>query len=287
YNKTGTGVIVKRSGRPQKFSKRDQRTVVRNFREQPFASFVEHTIKLKDAGINTHPQTLLIYARRNGFGSYTPASLPMLKPSQIKKRLAWAREKVNWTPEQWRSAIWSDESRFNVNGSDGRIRVIHKEGGRFSPDHFLKTVKFGNGSIMIWGCFWAGGLGPIAIMKGSVNQDVYVDCLSNHFLPWLLNLSLEHSKEFIFQEDGASSHTGKYATWYKQRCQIQGFDFWAPQSPDLNHIEHVWAYHERRIETRRHQLKNVDQLETCLRNKWYAIPQSSFLETLVDNMPSR
>ncbi|CEP09622.1 hypothetical protein, partial, partial [Parasitella parasitica] len=112
YNKTGTGMIVKRSGRPLKLSERDQRTVVRNFREQPFVSFVEHTIKLKDAGINIHPQTLSTYASRNGFGSYIPASLTMLKPSQIKKRLAWARDKVNWTPEQWRSVIWSDESKF-------------------------------------------------------------------------------------------------------------------------------------------------------------------------------
>ncbi|CEP17364.1 hypothetical protein [Parasitella parasitica] len=91
YNKTGTGVIVKRSERPLKLSEREQRTVVRNFREQQFVSFVEHTIQLKDAGINIHPQTLSIYARRNGFGSYTSASLPILKPSQIKKRFTWAR----------------------------------------------------------------------------------------------------------------------------------------------------------------------------------------------------
>ncbi|CEP07624.1 hypothetical protein, partial, partial [Parasitella parasitica] len=172
-------------------------------------------------------------------------------------------------------------------GSDGRIRVIRKEGERFSPDHFYKIVKFGNGSIMIWRCSWALGFGPIIItMKGSVDQDVYVDCLSNYSLPWLQSLSLEHSKEFISQEDGASCHSGKYATWYKQRCQIQGFDSWSSQSPNLNLIKHVWAYRERRIETRSHELKNVDQLETCLCTEWYAKPQS-FLETLVDSVTSR
>ncbi|CEP19520.1 hypothetical protein [Parasitella parasitica] len=62
YNKTGTVVIVKRSGRPLKSSERDQRTVVRNFREKPFVSFVKHTTKLKDAGINTS-QTSSIHAR--------------------------------------------------------------------------------------------------------------------------------------------------------------------------------------------------------------------------------
>ncbi|CAO3613064.1 unnamed protein product [Mucor fragilis] len=91
----GTGVIQKRSGRPQKLSERDQPALVYNFRKQPFVSFVEHAANRKDAGINVHPQALSIYARRNGFGSYMPASVPMLQPSHIKNRLAWARDKVN------------------------------------------------------------------------------------------------------------------------------------------------------------------------------------------------
>ncbi|KAI8391681.1 uncharacterized protein BYT42DRAFT_629532 [Radiomyces spectabilis] len=33
--------------------------------------------------------------------------------------------------EQWRSVIWSDESRFRMNGNDGCIRVIRKANERY------------------------------------------------------------------------------------------------------------------------------------------------------------
>lgn len=153
WKKTGTGVIKTRSGRPQKLSERDQRTVVRSFREEPFIPFVAHNEKLKAAGINIHPQTLIKYAAMNGFGSYSPAYVPKLTPNHMKRRLLWAKEKVNWTPEQWANVIWSDESKFNVQGSDGRVRVIRKEGERYHPDLVKQTVKFGNGSVMIWGVY--------------------------------------------------------------------------------------------------------------------------------------
>ncbi|KAF1797684.1 hypothetical protein FB192DRAFT_1263994, partial [Mucor lusitanicus] len=52
----------------------------------------------------------------------------------------------------------------------------------------------GSGSVMIWGCFWEGGLGPLVVMKGSINQEGYISCLSNHFLPWLQDLSEQESR---------------------------------------------------------------------------------------------
>lgn len=123
-------------------------------------------------------------------------------------------------------------------------------------------------------------------MKGKINQEAYISCLSNHFLPWLEKITSEESRNFIFQEDGASCHTGGYASWFKKRCEIDGFDFWPTQSPDLDPIEHVWAYLEMCIEGRRHYIKNINQLEAILRDEWYSIP-SSFLENLVGSMNSR
>jgi len=114
FKKTGTGVSKKRTGRPKKLTARDRRTICRRFRKEPFVPFTAHNQQLKLAGINIHKQTLSKYAKDEGFRSYTPASVPMLSTVNKKKRLAWAKEKVNWTLEQWMNVIWSDESRFNV-----------------------------------------------------------------------------------------------------------------------------------------------------------------------------
>ena len=72
----------------------------------------------------------------------------------------------------------------------------------------------GKGSIMIWGCFWAGGFGPLAFVDGSVDQDAYINILARKFMPWFIDMNQKEDQSFILQEDGATCHTGEYATWW-------------------------------------------------------------------------
>ncbi|KAG1050385.1 hypothetical protein G6F43_007330 [Rhizopus delemar] len=64
-------------------------------------------------------------------------------------------------------------------------------------------------------------------------------------------------RDFIFQEDGASCHTGDYARWWKEPHQIRGFEYWPAQSPDLSPIER-----------KRSSVKNLEQLKVALREEW-------------------
>ncbi|KAG2191075.1 hypothetical protein INT47_011679 [Mucor saturninus] len=212
WKETGIGVSETRKGKQLKLPERDQRAVVCSSREGPFMPFTAHKEKLNTAGVDIHRQTLSKYAIIKGFGSYSTAYVPTLTPRHMQRRLTWVKYKVKRTPEMWEDVIWSDESKFNAEVSDGRVRVIRKEGESYHPDIVKWTVKFGNGSVMIWGCFWVVGLGPLVVMKGIINQEAYIDCLSNHFLPWLNNITAETSKNFILQEDGASCHAGSYAS---------------------------------------------------------------------------
>lgn len=83
---TGTGLIKKRAGRALKLSERDQRAMVESFREEPFLSFVGHNRKLKAAGIDINIKTLIAYAARHSYGSYSPAYVPKLTPKHMEKR---------------------------------------------------------------------------------------------------------------------------------------------------------------------------------------------------------
>ncbi|OAD65669.1 hypothetical protein PHYBLDRAFT_119888, partial [Phycomyces blakesleeanus NRRL 1555(-)] len=118
-----------------------------------------------------------------------------------------------------------DESMFMVKGNDSDASVICKTRERFQQRHIFPTVKFGKGSVTVCGCFWTGGSRPLVALEGSVNKDVYVDCLSNDFDPWYQKLNEEHDTFFTFQEDGASCHTGSYTTWWKSHWQIKQFDY--------------------------------------------------------------
>lgn len=69
WKKTGSGRINKRPGRPLKLSARDQRAIVRSFKEDPFLKLADRCEKLKTAGINVHTHTLRTYATKNGFVS--------------------------------------------------------------------------------------------------------------------------------------------------------------------------------------------------------------------------
>ncbi|KAG2192872.1 hypothetical protein INT47_006044 [Mucor saturninus] len=120
WKETGIGISETRKGRLPKLSERDQRAVVRSFMEEPFMPFVAPKEELKTAGVDIHRQTLSKYAAINGFGSYSPAYIPKLTPRHMQRRLTWAKDKVKWTPERWENVIWSDESKFNVQDSDGR-----------------------------------------------------------------------------------------------------------------------------------------------------------------------
>ena len=51
-----------------------------------------------------------------------------LEPHHAKSRLQWAEVHQHWTIEDWKRVIWSDETKINRIGSDGRKWVWKKQG---------------------------------------------------------------------------------------------------------------------------------------------------------------
>ncbi|KAG1600267.1 hypothetical protein G6F47_004757 [Rhizopus delemar] len=240
-------------------------------------------------GLNksTHRNPLRSYVDRLDFKSYRAAHKPRLTARHRKSRLRWAKEHLNWTEDQWRSVVWSDESRFCVEGSKRGKRVLRKEGERYDKRDIISTAKWGGGGAMVWGGFWGGDFGPLEIIDtSSVGQEIYINILANRFHHWFTNVTAHQERDFIFQEDGASCHTGGYARWWKETHQIRGFEQVSAQSPDLSPIEHVWNALERRIERKRSSIKNLEQLKVALREEWERM-DDEFADRLVRSMKRR
>ena len=57
------------------------------------------------------------------------------------KRFQFAREHKDWTLEQWKKVMWSDESRFTLFQSDGRIRVRREADEVMHPSCLVPSVN--------------------------------------------------------------------------------------------------------------------------------------------------
>ncbi|KAG1136097.1 hypothetical protein G6F37_012279 [Rhizopus arrhizus] len=162
----------------------------------PFASYKEINMELAKPDVSVCIETLLSYADRLDFKSYIAAHKPKSTARHRKSRLRWAKEHLNWTEDQWRNIVWSYELRFCMESSKRGKRYPQSSGGW-------------NGAMV-----WEGGFEPLEIIEaGSVDQETYINILTNRLHPWFTNVTLHQERDFIFQEDGASCHTGGYARW--------------------------------------------------------------------------
>ena len=81
--------------------------------------------------------------------------------------------------------MWSDETKINRFGSDGRkwCWKTAKEG--LLPRHVQPTLKFGGGSIMVWGCMTAKGVGYMAKIDNGLDADLYCEILKTDLMETL------------------------------------------------------------------------------------------------------
>ena len=81
--------------------------------------------------------------------------------------------------EGWKRVIWSDETKINRLVSDGREWVWKKTGKQLSERHVQETMKFGGGSLMMWGCMTAQVVGFACKIDGGMDATLYTNILQD------------------------------------------------------------------------------------------------------------
>ncbi len=77
----------------------------------------------------------------------------LLLAKNRKRRLQFTQAHQNWTIEDLENVAWSDESRFLLRHSDGRVRIWRKDHESMDQSCLVSTVQGGGGGVMVGGIF--------------------------------------------------------------------------------------------------------------------------------------
>lgn len=246
--------------------KKNAAIIARELREENLADISQSTVsrRLNEVGL---------------FGR-VGTKKPLISKKNKKARLEFAKAHQYWTTEEWKKVLFSDETKINLFGNDGRRYVRRPKGTRNSSRYQIPTVKHGGGSIMLWGAFSWKGVGPLHKIEGNMNADMYRDILSVQMLPYARrNLP----RNWIFQQDNDPKHRSKLLQEFFRKKNVRVLE-WPSQSPDLNPIEHLWQELKLRIGVENHSNKTV--LWEKVQEEWKNISQDRIVK-LIESMPHR
>ncbi len=102
----------KRCGRKKCTSNRDNCTLERIVKQNPFKNVGEIHKEWTAAGVSASRTTTHRRMQDMGFSCRIPCVKPLLNNRQRQKRLAWAKDKKDWTAAEWSKVMFSDESQF-------------------------------------------------------------------------------------------------------------------------------------------------------------------------------
>jgi len=210
--------------------------------------------------------------------SYIAAVKPGLQSVNVTVRLEWALKYKDWTVEDWKKVIRSDESSIWIKANPRRQWVIRPQGQRLNSRYVKKSFKFAQVKVMVWGCFTGNRLGPLIVCEErGISADGYEDILYDGLF-LLIDDLLELPEEpetiqvatqdtYLFMQDNAPCHKAREILDFLEENQVP-IMVWPPQSPDLNPIKNLWTTFKDAFRKRftaqlfNHQSKS---LEACYR----------------------
>ncbi|GBN24624.1 Transposable element Tcb1 transposase [Araneus ventricosus] len=131
-----------------------------------------------------------------------------------RERLRWAHQHVHWTPDQWKTVLFTDESRFCLQSDSRRYLVWREPGTRYHPSNIRERGAYGGGSVCVWGGISLGGRTDLHVFPhGTVNAQAYRDDILHAYVhPYAGAIG----DDFLLQDDNARSHRARIVDDYLQ-----------------------------------------------------------------------
>ncbi|GFS21453.1 transposable element Tc1 transposase [Elysia marginata] len=164
-----------RSGRPRCTTQRQDRNLVRNHMNNSFLSASASSLHTRER--NNQRLSANTVRRRlstSGLRACRPCIGPILTQRLRHQRTLWAQEHAAWDRIQWRSVVFSDESRFCIDHADGHPEdaLVSAQGNKKKKySETYKGYKVFNTGLDIE----EDASGEIAIVAGDVYADIEGD----------------------------------------------------------------------------------------------------------------
>lgn len=274
-----------KTGRPRKLSERQKLYCVRKITSGGIQTASNVAKELEnEQGLKVHRTTISRALNESGLRSGEKKKKPALSKKNMKERLTFAKKYSNWTTSDWKRVIFSDETKINRFNSDGRSWSWFREGETLQPRNVAQNVKHGGGSIMIWGCICADGVGYMCKIDGRMDKDLYLSILKQDLQKTIEYYNIDES-EMIFQHDNDPKHKARMVQKWLSERDFTVLD-WPAQSPDLNPIENLWAHLKRKLNSYETPPNGIFELWERVQDEWNRIESETCLK-LIESMPHR
>jgi transposase len=288
----------------RKTTKREDRYIERALKQNFSKPLHDITNIINTNGLPISETTVRRRRSEAGLGSYIAVAKPGLRKENVVKRLEWAMRYKDWTAENWKRVIWSDESSIWIGVNPRRQWVIRSSRERLNRRYVKKSFKGERVKVMVWGCFTGERLGPLIVCDdGGIGADEYEDILYDGLFSLIDDLleipedeeevQVADQNTFLFMQDNAPCHKATEILEFLAENHVPVMA-WPPQSPDLNPIENLWTefkarFHKRFLELFNHPSKSSEaryRYAEVLQEVWYS-QGMELVEALIQSMPRR
>ncbi|KAK3564765.1 hypothetical protein QTP86_025281 [Hemibagrus guttatus] len=212
--------------------------------KRPTTTSKELQASLASVKVSVHDSTIRKRLGKNGLRGRVPRRKPLLSKKNIKARLSFARKHLDDPQDFWENTLWTDETNIELFGRSVSHYVWRKSNTAFQKKNITPTVKYGGGSVMVWGCSAASGPGRLAVINGTMNSAVYQKILKENVRPSVCDLKLK-----VMLMRNSSWRSGHDITeepteleWFKfTNVVFKHSDFRSPKNPKQKIIKRVIA----------------------------------------------
>ena len=256
-----------RSGRPPKLTPRLRRSIAQIKKRHPFESASFYAANIKHAtGVVLSVRSARRLLHQLGY-AFVKTKRRSLTSAQKRERVSFATAHL---ADCWDDRWSFDESTFNLYRLGKRcwVRVSPKD-GELEPSLGKQSRKVEKVSVSVVGAITRGRMSALGFLPRNWSAGQLVEVVERDIYPslrWVVRG--RRANELMCDNDGRH-HTHVWRD-YVARSQLRPLDPWASNGPDLNPIEHVWAWMKDYVEAL--QPASEHALREAIRAAWRDFP---------------